>query len=163
MKHLLFWIILVLSLFCLLLIFSQCAVESVRGELAAGQLYEATRKEEQEKKPEEKVITVKRTDTITIDYYEDKVYVARYTHFLKNHPRYDKYSGQADFFRKSPRTKAWIDHKRELVIVHYGEDRYDCSLTRYKYTICHQVKDKLLYWEKRLKIKERVEAAGGKW
>jgi hypothetical protein len=149
-------ILILLSIYCLSF-FLQCATE----ETQAGQLRQL--QEDSQEEPKEKIITTKRMSTITIDYYEGKIYVARYTHFLKNHPRYNKYSGRAAFYKKNPQVKAWINRKREVAIVYYGDSRYDCSFFRYKYTSCRAVQKRLIYWEKRLEIKRRVEEAGGEY
>lgn len=112
--------------------------------------------------PVNDVVKVRRAyNTIIIDYFYNKGHVSRYYHFLKNHPRHHLYRGQAVFFRKNPITKAWVNRKREVAFVHYGQERYDCSLIRYRYTICAVIQERLLYWEKRLDINRRIKEAGG--
>ena len=111
---------------------------------------------------QEKIITKRRTDTIIIDYHYGKTHISRYFHFLKNHPRYSKLSGHVIFYKNNPATRIWVNHKREIVVIHYGKIRYDCRLRRYKYTICAIFQERLSYWEKRLEIKRRIREAGGK-
>ena len=116
---------------------------------------------EYEDRNKDRVIVVKRFDTIAIDYFYGNIHVAHFDHFLKNHPRYEKYYGHAIFYKKALPTRAWIDRKREIAIVHYGDLRCDCSSYIYRNTICKSVKEGLLYWEKRLDIQRRIKETGG--